>query len=82
MRSRRGSATTELQADCLAGAALQGAAADGLISVEPGDSEEIAKTLAAVADDYPWTKESDHGNAEQRTSAFNTGVSGGVPACT
>ncbi|MFI7061311.1 neutral zinc metallopeptidase [Kribbella sp. NPDC050124] len=71
----------ELQADCLAGAALQGAAEDGLIGIEPGDTEEIARTLAAVADDYPWTDVGDHGNAEQRTEAFNTGVSGGVDAC-
>ena len=80
--SDRVSVAAELQADCLAGAALQGAADEGLITVEPGDSEEIAKTLAAVADDYPWTDEGDHGNAEERTSAFNTGVQGGVPACT
>ncbi|TCC54218.1 hypothetical protein E0H73_39395 [Kribbella pittospori] len=75
------SVQAELQADCLAGAALQGAANDGLIEIEPGDSEELAKTLAAVADDYPWTNESDHGNAQERTSAFNTGVQGGVSAC-
>jgi predicted metalloprotease len=81
LRSDRVSVAAELQADCLAGAALKGAADEGLITAEPGDSEEIAKTLAAVADDYPWTDESDHGNAEERTSAFNTGVEGGVPAC-
>ncbi|NIK59293.1 neutral zinc metallopeptidase [Kribbella shirazensis] len=81
LSSDRVSVAAELQADCLAGAALQGAADDGLIAAEPGDSEEIARTLAAVADDYPWTDESDHGNAEQRTSAFNTGVEGGVGAC-
>ncbi|WP_406055542.1 neutral zinc metallopeptidase [Kribbella sp. NBC_00889] len=75
------SVQAELQADCLAGAALQGAAKDGLIEIEPGDSEELAQTLAAVADDYPWTNESDHGNAQERTSAFNTGVQGGVQAC-
>jgi predicted metalloprotease len=82
LRNDRVSVAAELQADCLAGAALQGAANDGLITVEPGDSEEIAKTLAAVADDYPWTDVSDHGNAEERTSSFNAGVAGGVPACT
>lgn len=81
LRSDRVSVAAELQADCLAGAALQGAADEGLIQLEPGDSEEIARTLAAVADDYPWTNESDHGNAEQRTSAYNTGVEGGIGAC-
>jgi predicted metalloprotease len=75
------SVAAELQADCLAGAALQGAADAGDLVIEPGDSEELARTLAAVADDYPWTKESDHGSAEERTAAFDTGVRGGVQAC-
>ncbi|WP_433158712.1 neutral zinc metallopeptidase [Kribbella sp. CA-247076] len=75
------SVAAELQADCLAGAALQGAAQDGVIAIEPGDAQELAQTLAAVADDYPWTDVSDHGNAEQRTASFNTGVRGGIPAC-
>jgi len=75
------SVAAELQADCLAGASLQGAARDGLVTIEPGDAEEIAKTLTAVADDFPWTDESSHGNAQQRISAFNKGASGGVPAC-
>ena len=76
------SVAAELQADCLAGATLQGAAQDGIVRIEPGDAEEIAKTLSAVADDYPWTDQSDHGNAQQRISFFNQGVNGGVPACT
>ncbi len=71
----------ELQADCLAGATLQGATQDGLLTIEPGDRDELAKTLVAVADDFPWTSESDHGNAQQRIQAFNTGTQGGVPAC-
>ena len=78
----RVSVQAELQADCLAGATLQGAAQDRLISIEPGDVDEISRTLQAVADEYPWTNQSDHGNAQQRTAAFNTGVQGGVPACT
>jgi len=72
----------ELQADCLAGASLQGAAADGLIRIEPGDRDELANTLAAVADDFPWTDESDHGDAQQRVRAFNVGAERGVQACT
>ena len=71
----------ELQADCLAGAALQGAADQGLVRIEQGDEQEIAETLSAVADDYPWTDESSHGDAQQRTSAFDQGVSGGVDSC-
>jgi uncharacterized protein len=76
------SVAAELQADCLAGATLQGAAQDGIVRIEPGDAEEIATTLTAVADDFPWTDQSDHGNAQQRISFFNQGVNGGVPACT
>jgi predicted metalloprotease len=75
------SVAAELQADCFAGAALQGAANDGVLTFEPGDSEELAQTLAAVADDYPWTNERDHGDVQQRTEAFSTGASGGVAAC-
>ena len=81
LNSDQVSVQAELQADCLAGAALQGAAQDGNLTIEPGDSEELAQTLTAVADDYPWTDVSDHGDAEQRISAFNTGASGGITAC-
>ena len=77
----RVSVQAELQADCLAGASLFGAARAGLVTLEPGDTEELAQTLAAVADDYPWTDESDHGNARERTSAFSAGANGGVKAC-
>jgi predicted metalloprotease len=79
--SRMVSQAVELQADCLAGAALQGAADEGLVRIERGDDEEIARTLQAVADDYPWTDESSHGDAQQRIAAFRTGVSGGVDSC-
>ena len=71
----------ELQADCLAGASLEGAARLGIVQIEPGDADEIAQTLQAVADDYPWTDESSHGNARQRTAAFQQGVSDGVEGC-
>jgi uncharacterized protein len=76
------SVAAELQADCLAGATLFGAADRGLLSFEPGDTDELAKTLAAVADDFPWTTESDHGDARQRTASFNEGAKGGPKACT
>ena len=75
------SVAAELQADCLAGATIFGAADRGLVQLEPGDTDELAQTLAAVADDYPWTKESDHGDARQRISSFNRGARDGVPAC-
>lgn len=76
------SVAAELQADCLAGATLQGAARDRLLSIEPGDAEEIAETLSAVADDYPWTNQRDHGDARQRIAAFNRGASDGPVSCT
>lgn len=76
------SVAAELQADCFAGATLQGAAKDGLLSIEPGDAQELSETLSAVADDYPWTSERDHGDARQRISAFNRGASGGPASCT
>jgi predicted metalloprotease len=75
------SVAAELQADCLAGATLFGAADRGLLQFEQGDTEELARTLAAVADDFPWTKESDHGDAQQRTASFNKGAQGGPQAC-
>ncbi|HWM59889.1 MAG TPA: neutral zinc metallopeptidase [Pseudonocardia sp.] len=82
-RLRRGqvSVAAELQADCLAGASLLGAVADGELRLEPGDEEEIARTLAVVADDFPWTDQSSHGNAAQRTAAFEAGANNGLRAC-
>ena len=75
------SVAAELQADCMAGAALQGAVEQGLVSLEPGDSEELAQGLIASADDYPWTDVRSHGDAQQREAAFSTGTDGGVNAC-
>jgi predicted metalloprotease len=75
------SVAAELQADCMAGAALSGAAADGTVRFEQGDTQELSRTLSAVADNFPWTQESDHGNARQRIVSFNTGARGGPLAC-
>jgi len=75
------SVAAELQADCFAGATLFGAAERGFLRFERGDTEELAQTLAAVADDFPWTKESDHGDAQERTNAFNEGAQGGPEVC-
>jgi uncharacterized protein len=76
------SVAAELQADCLAGATLFGAADLGFLTFERGDTQELAETLQAVADDYPWTRESDHGDARQRTQAFQQGAQDGPTACT
>jgi len=66
----------ELQADCLAGAALAGAGHDGTIEWEDGDAGELIDSLNAIADDYPWTSVGDHGNADQRIAAFRRGIPG------
>lgn len=74
-------AAPELQADCLAGAALFGAAADGTLVFEDGDQQELVAALSALADQTPWTKSGDHGDALERVNAFSTGRQGGVEAC-
>jgi uncharacterized protein len=81
----------ELQADCLAGAALQGAADDGLLTLEDGDSQEFVDSLAAVASNVPWgtvyvdengqQRTEAHGSAQERTDAFERGVSDSVRGC-
>jgi predicted metalloprotease len=82
LRADQVSVAAELQADCFAGATLFGAADRGLLQFERGDIQELKQTLAAVADDYPWTSESDHGDAQQRSSAFDLGSRDGPTACT
>ncbi len=71
----------ELQADCLAGAALYGAAADGNLEFEAGDEKEIVDGLNFIADEAPWGMSGDHGDSFQRIESFNLGRSGGVPEC-
>ena len=56
------------------------AGADGIFV--PGVPDPaVLRTLVAVADDFPWTKESDHGDARQRIDAFNQGAHGGPTSC-
>ncbi|WP_431041590.1 neutral zinc metallopeptidase [Streptomyces sp. P1-3] len=71
----------ELQADCLAGAALFGAARDGTLRIEEGDTRELAQALAALADETPWTDTADHGDASERIASFSQGAESGVRAC-
>ncbi|MBT2227945.1 neutral zinc metallopeptidase [Nonomuraea sp. NEAU-A123] len=71
----------ELQADCLAGAALFGAAENGALEFEEGDVDELVAAFDRLGDKTPWTKESDHGTPAQRLSAFNRGADGGVEGC-
>ena len=71
----------ELQADCLAGAALYGAAEDGTVKFESDDQEELSDSLEALADDTPWTDTRDHGDATERVEAFSIGRDDGVTGC-
>ncbi|MFH5823421.1 hypothetical protein [Georgenia sp. AZ-5] len=71
----------ELQADCLAGATLQGAVNDGTLVLEQGDIEEVSIGLSDIADEGPWGKPGDHGSPDQRIENFTTGADNGVLAC-
>jgi predicted metalloprotease len=72
---------SELQADCFAGAALFGAAADGTLLFESGDQKEIATGLIELADETPWTDSADHGDSFDRIDAFDLGRRYGVNGC-
>ncbi|WP_167047120.1 hypothetical protein [Salinibacterium sp. ZJ454] len=71
----------ELQADCLAGAALQGMVNDGTLVFEEGDSEELSVGIASLGDPWPWANPTDHGSADERLGQFNRGVQFGVADC-
>ena len=81
----------ELQADCLAGATLQGAVDDGLLRLEDGDPQEFTAALTAVGSRNAWgtvyidengqEQTETHGTAQERTTAFERGADGGVRAC-
>lgn len=71
----------ELQADCLAGAALFGAASDGDLVLESGDQKELASALSILADETSWTRSADHGDPFERIGAFDQGRQHGVTAC-
>lgn len=71
----------ELQADCLAGATLFGAALDGDLRLEPGDQGELAIGLSRLGDETPWTRTEDHGDSFQRINAFDQGRLGGILPC-
>jgi len=71
----------ELQADCLAGAVIQGTLDDGTLLFEPGDNEEVSAGLTDIADDVPWGNAGDHGSPQERIDNYSAGVYGGVNAC-
>lgn len=71
----------ELQADCLAGAALYGSREDGTLEFEQGDEKEIVDGLNFIADEVPWGMSGDHGDSFQRIEWFDMGRTDGVPGC-
>ena len=71
----------ELQADCLAGAVLYGSREDGTLTFEQGDEKEIVDGLNFIADEAPWGMTGDHGDSFMRIESFDSGRTGGVPAC-
>ncbi|NDU74374.1 hypothetical protein GWI34_17285 [Actinomadura sp. DSM 109109] len=82
-RLRRGlvSPAAELQADCLAGAALYGSSDDGTLRFEDGDEQELVAAFKVIGDRVPWTRPGDHGSAVQRLRAFSRGGENGARAC-
>ncbi len=86
-RGEVSSITTELQADCLAGAWARDAQARQVLEV--GDIDEALNAAAAIGDDtlqkksqgYVQPETWTHGSAKQRSDAFRKGLDGGIPAC-
>jgi predicted metalloprotease len=75
------SVAAELQADCLAGATLNGAIADGTLVIDESDPSEVPVGLTGIADSYPWGKVGDHGDPDERIANFTNGWNNGVSAC-
>jgi uncharacterized protein len=77
----------ELQADCLAGAALWGSDHEGFLEWDPDDSEQVAADLLRLSDETPWTKVTPQGDIRTggplaRIAAFQAGLNAdGVKAC-
>ncbi|MDQ1290074.1 MAG: uncharacterized protein QG622_3640 [Actinomycetota bacterium] len=73
----------ELQADCFAGAYLDGEVDAGNLSLDDGDVEELAASLRKVSDPEgtPWFDPRAHGSVSQRTAAFVRGSEEGLSSC-
>ncbi|WP_229716025.1 neutral zinc metallopeptidase [Mangrovihabitans endophyticus] len=73
----------ELQADCMAGAYIGDMERRGRLSLQPDDTDELARGLEAVGDDpgQPWFAEGAHGTARQRTRAFVNGYDDSLKPC-
>ena len=73
----------ELQADCMAGAYIGDMERRNRLSLQEGDTEELAAGLEAVGDEpgQPWFAEGSHGTARQRTQAFANGYQDSLEPC-
>lgn len=75
---------TELMADCLAGAYTNYLIHRSEIAIiEPGDVEEASTALFEAGDLYEsdWFEPHAHGTGEERTAAFENGMTSGVEVC-
>jgi len=72
---------SEMRTDCLAGAWMGWMDSQKLM--EPGDTAEIARQLAAIADPRPDRKQlpDGHGSREERMAAFAEGFNSGPQTC-
>jgi uncharacterized protein len=82
----------ELQADCFAGAALQGAVTDGTLVWEEGDDRELVDGLTDIGSLADWgveytdpltgePRQATHGSPLQRIDWFLRGARDGVESC-
>ncbi|GAA1587998.1 neutral zinc metallopeptidase [Actinoplanes couchii] len=73
----------ELQADCMAGAFIGDMARQQVLTMQDGDTQELADGLAAVGDDpgQPWFAPGSHGTPQQRFQSFADGYENSLAAC-
>jgi predicted metalloprotease len=73
----------ELQADCMAGAYIGDLERKNRLSLQEGDTEELAAGIESVGDDpgQPWFAEGSHGTARQRIRAFANGYQDSLEPC-
>ena len=79
LNNGRLSITTELEADCLAGAYLQNLDERGLL--ESGDAAEAMRQAYNVGDHLPAEQNGAHGSPTQRANAFSHGYAQGADSC-
>ncbi len=73
----------ELQADCMAGAYIGDLERGNRLSLQEGDTDELAAGIESVGDEpgQPWFAEGSHGTPRQRTQAFANGYQDSLEPC-